>query len=544
MQGKKNYQEKPIASFRLSQRVPRDNFYRRLKEVLDLQWLYAATEKYYGREGHQSIDPVVFFKLILIGYLENLLSDRRIIQTVSLRLDLLYFTGYDLDEPLPWHSTISRTRGLLGEEVFRELFKQVLRQCVQQGMVKGKRQAMDSVHVKANASMDSLKEKQILEDGTAYATALKGDEEEPAREDENESPPLVSATKHKSVQQQHHWKDKTYKGQPGSNDQRSKFVSNHTHFSLTDPDARVAVKPGKPRQLNYLGQLSVDTASHVITCIQADYADKKDSQCLPSLLNHTIENIKAQGLRVKEVLADAGYSSSEALKALKAKKITGYIPNFGLYKPYREGFRYYPGGDYYKCKRGVKLPFKRIKDSHDGASQMREYRSSSLDCRNCPLRSKCIGKSNFKKIEDTVDKPLYDEMHKRLGTCKARRMKKLRQSTVEPVLGTLINFLGMRRLNTRGIQLANKCLLMAAVCYNLKRLLKWIGEELKNTQKMLACLHSMLWPFLLQQARTSLLHRLLAAESVTHNSRIKRSKNRFLNVSCATATHVSGCFGK
>src|SRR5215218_4388305 len=118
MQGKKNYQEKPIASFRLSQRVPRDNFYRRLKEVLDLQWLYAATKKYYGREGHQSIDPVVFFKLILIGYLENLLSDRRIIQMVSLRLDLLYFTGYELSEPLPWHSTLSRTRQLLGEEVF------------------------------------------------------------------------------------------------------------------------------------------------------------------------------------------------------------------------------------------------------------------------------------------------------------------------------------------------------------------------------------------------------------------------------------------
>jgi transposase len=100
MQGKKPFQDKRLASFRLSERVPRDNFYRRLKEVLDLEWLYEATQKYYGTEGHKSVDPVVFFKLILIGYLENLLSDRRIIQTVSLRLDLLYFIGYDLDEPL------------------------------------------------------------------------------------------------------------------------------------------------------------------------------------------------------------------------------------------------------------------------------------------------------------------------------------------------------------------------------------------------------------------------------------------------------------
>lgn len=236
MQGKKNFSDKRIPSFHLSERVPRDNFYCRLKEVLDLQWLYEATKKYYGSEGHKSIDPVVFFKLILIGYLENLLSDRRIIQTVSLRLDLLYFIGYELDEPLPWHSTISRTRQLLGEDVFRELFKRVLRQCAQKGMVGGKRQALDSVHVKANASMDSLKEKQILEDAEAYAGELSEE-----ADDSEEEKPTIFAYKYKEVQWHHQWKDKTYKGQPGSRDERSKFVSNHTHYSTTDPDARVAV---------------------------------------------------------------------------------------------------------------------------------------------------------------------------------------------------------------------------------------------------------------------------------------------------------------
>lgn len=84
MQGKKEYTEQLFTSFQLSQRVPEDNFYRRLKDVLHLHWLYAATKKYYGSEGQPSIDPVVFFKLILIGYLENLASDRRIITTVSL----------------------------------------------------------------------------------------------------------------------------------------------------------------------------------------------------------------------------------------------------------------------------------------------------------------------------------------------------------------------------------------------------------------------------------------------------------------------------
>jgi len=222
---------------------------------------------------------------------------------------------------------------------------------------------------------------------------------------------------------------------------------------------------------------------------------------LPSLLENTKANLKAAGLQMKEALADAAYSSSEALRALKENHITGCIPNFGQYKPSREGFKYYPGGDYYKCQRGVKLPFKRIKDSHDGAYQMKVYRSSSLDCRNCPLRKTCIGKSDFKKIEDTVDKYLYNEMHERMQTRKAKRMRKLRQSTVEPVIGTLINFLGMRRVNTRGIQLANKCLLVAAVCYNLKRLLKWMSENAKNTEKMLASLVFVLWRILVQQER-------------------------------------------
>jgi transposase len=83
MQGKKQYAEKLFTTFQLSDHVPSDNFYRRLKEQLDLQWLYKSTKNYYGREGQASIDPVVFFKLILVGYLENLNSDRRSLPTVN-----------------------------------------------------------------------------------------------------------------------------------------------------------------------------------------------------------------------------------------------------------------------------------------------------------------------------------------------------------------------------------------------------------------------------------------------------------------------------
>jgi transposase len=481
MQGRKHYQEKLFTQFQLSSHVPGDNFYRRLKDIVDLRWLYKKTKKYYGTEGQKSIDPVVFFKLILIGYLENLGSDRRIIQTVSMRLDMLYFLGYDLDEDLPWHSTLSRTRQLYGEEVFKILFRKVLSQCIDKGMVSGRRQAVDSAPVKANASMNSLKKKEVLKDGEDYAASLRDEEEVTnINRDDTGGGQTVSAWKNKSVEQHHKWKDKAYEGMPGGSDERSKFLSNHTHYSTTDRDARVSVKPGKARQLNYHAQVSVDTASHVITNIEAHRADKKDSQCLPSLLTSTIDNLKENGLIVEELLADAAYSSGEALKALEAHNITGYIPNFGQYRNTREGFTYNAEGDYYLCDRGTRLPFKRIKDSHDGAYQMRVYRSSSKDCGHCPLRSKCIGKSDFKKIEDTVDKPYYDRMHQRLQSPYAKRMKKLRSSTVEPVLGTLTNFLSLRRVNTRGLKSAGKCMLMAAVAYNLKKLLKF------TTPKVLA----------------------------------------------------------
>ncbi len=168
MQGKKDYQEKLFASFQLSERIPKDNFYRRLKVVLNLDFLYPLTKGYYGESGQKSIDPVVFFKLCLVGYLENIISDRKLMEHCSMRLDILFFIGYDIDEELPWHSTISRTRQLFPEAVFEEVFTRILAMCVEKGMVSGHTQAIDSAPVKANASMDSLELKVPKEDLEAH----------------------------------------------------------------------------------------------------------------------------------------------------------------------------------------------------------------------------------------------------------------------------------------------------------------------------------------------------------------------------------------
>ncbi|PKD17676.1 hypothetical protein APR41_05560 [Salegentibacter salinarum] len=137
MQGKKDYQEKLFTSFRLIDRIPKGNFYRRLKETLDLDFLYPLTLNFYGRSGQKSIDPVVFFNICLVGYLENITTDRGVMDHCGMRLDVLSFLGYDVDEEIPWHSTISRTRQLFPDDIFEEVFTRVLRLCIEAGLVSG-----------------------------------------------------------------------------------------------------------------------------------------------------------------------------------------------------------------------------------------------------------------------------------------------------------------------------------------------------------------------------------------------------------------------
>mgnify|MGYP001158825913 FL=1 len=500
MQGKKRYSEKLFVHFQLSDRVPEDNFYRQLDNALNLKFLYQATASFYGDEGQQSIDPVVFFKLMMVGYFENLSSDRRIITTASMRLDILYFIGYDIDEPLPWHSTLSRTRQLYGEEIFLQLFQKVLSLCVQQGMVRGKRQAIDSAFIKANASLDSLLEKEIVDDAADYIESLENESDDKQKNDIDEKPAnenqTVKASTKKWVDKHHAWKEKEYKNQPGKGNItgqtnkinnldehgdiiRPKFLSNHTHYSPTDPDARISVKPGKARQLNYFGQLAVDDAHHVITGAMANFADKRDSQCLPAILDQAINNLAQNNITIAEIGADSAYSSGLALAHAEQNNITAYIPNFGQYRNSREGFIYNKEQDQYECQRGNKaiLPFKGIRTDSKGYDK-KIYRSSETDCKNCPLRKSCAGeKTKFKKLDDTVDKPYYDRMHERMQTEYAKTMVRIRSKTVEPVLGTLLNFMGMRRVNTRGIKQANKHVLMASLCYNLKKYLKFIRQN-------------------------------------------------------------------
>lgn len=485
MQGKKQYKEKLFTSFQLSEHIPEDNFYRRLKQELDLKFLYKKTKAYYGSSGQKSIDPVVFFKLCLIGYLENLISDRQLIEHSSMRMDILYFLGYDIDEPLPWHSTLSRTRQLFPETLFEQVFNTILGQCISKGMVSGKIQAIDSAPVKANASMDSLELKVPLESLEKHLRKVRVMSARDRKAKTNKAPKeqqtiTASDRELNEIKSRNKKWSKDQDQRPGAGAKGSKYTSNKTHYSPTDPDARISVKPGKARKLNYLSQLAVDTAHHVITHIHADYADKKDNQCLQHITEKLKWRLHSRGLGWDYLLADTGYSSGENYAFLEQKGIISYIPPHGTYKGGPEGFKYNKEGDYWLCRNNKKVTFrKETIEKGKNNNRKKLYLTRSRDCKGCPYKAKCAGKAPEKRITITVFKEEYERAIARLKSSKGQYMKKKRQSTVEPVFGSLTSFYGLRKINTIGIVQANKVMLLAATAYNLKKLLKFSEKRFR-----------------------------------------------------------------
>ena len=275
MQGKKTYAEQLFTGFQLSNHVPEDNFYRRLKKTLDLGFMRKLTAPYYGscgqtcaeRSRSESIDPEVFIKIMLVGYLENITSDRKLMAHCAMRMDILFFLGYNIDEPLPWHSTLSRTRNLLPDTVFTEAFERVLAMCIEAGMVSGHTQAIDSAPVKANASMDSLELKVPVQELGVHLRKIRTmsaiDRRETANDEEKDPPtkpkgPRRKAQNNKASEEQQtitaderslkeiksrnlKWST-TQTERPGTKHKKSKYTSNKTHYSPVDPDARISVK--------------------------------------------------------------------------------------------------------------------------------------------------------------------------------------------------------------------------------------------------------------------------------------------------------------
>src|SRR2546421_3741394 len=163
MMGSKQRQFAPLIHVSLEELVPADHFYRHLERTLDLSFVREFVEDTYAGGGRPSIDPVVFFKLQLVMFFEGICSERLLMRHAAYRLSVRWYIGYDLGEPLPDHSSLTRIRTRYGVEVVRRFFEKIVEQCQEAGLVWGRELYFDGTKVAANAGKESLKPRFVIE---------------------------------------------------------------------------------------------------------------------------------------------------------------------------------------------------------------------------------------------------------------------------------------------------------------------------------------------------------------------------------------------
>lgn len=179
----------------------------------------------------------------------------------------------------------------------------------------------------------------------------------------------------------------------------------------------------------------MDTASGLISHVQADLADSRDSAHLPRLVEQLHARLVAQELPLCEVLADAGYANGFNYAFLEQRGITPWIPVFGNYKSVVEGFSYEPDVSAYRCPAGKLLPFRAYCTSLAG-NWLQNYRAEYRDCQAWLLKPACVPSATQKKL---VRSP-YDAAYLRAWQRQQSRQRRqrIRQGTVEPVFGNLL----------------------------------------------------------------------------------------------------------
>src|SRR5258708_33618802 len=195
MMGTKERHFAPLVNVSLEELVPQDHFYRHLERTLHLSFVLEFVQETYAGGGRPSIDPVVFFKLQLVMFFESIRSERLLMRHADDRLSVRWYVGYDLDEPLPDHSSLTRIRTRYGVEMFRRFFEAIVDQCQQAGLVWGKELYIDATKVNANAAMESVKPRFVVEKHLTELFATEEKEEpEPVVDGEPPLPTSEAAT--------------------------------------------------------------------------------------------------------------------------------------------------------------------------------------------------------------------------------------------------------------------------------------------------------------------------------------------------------------
>lgn len=350
-----DYQHKLfVTGFNLDKRIRKNHPLRKIQEKIDFDFIYEEVKDVYGLNGNVSVPPPVILKMMLLVVLYNVRSERELIATIPLRLDWLWFLGYDLEDEIPNHSVLSKARARWGVAAFKSFFERIVYQCVEAGLVDGSKLFVDSSLIDADASNNSVVDTRRLE---KYLNKSYRHLEE--RLDEL----------------------KEQKATP----------ANERFISTTDPDASVTRYGKGKSKLRYKTHRTVDEKHEIITATKVTAGSVDDGKVLEEMIDLHEHNTQK---KIDTVVADTKYGTIDNYLNCQDKGIKTHIPSIeeshrgsgrrkGIFS--KEAFTYNPDTDTFICPAGKVLTKQKFKKKR----KHYEYKAASKACIECHLRDKC-----------------------------------------------------------------------------------------------------------------------------------------------------------
>jgi transposase len=281
--------------FRLKDQVPETHLLRLIEKHISFAFVREKLKDSYSETGRPSIDPELLLGILLIGYLYGVSSERKLVEELRMHLAWRWFTGLGFDQEIPHHSTFSKNRhGRFQEsKVFEQLFEQIVRQCVEVGLVQGKHLSVDGSFVEANAAKESRIPREELLEAAQVSHTVRQYVEELEQQNPVEEP-----------------------------------VHEQDLVSTTDPDSTYATKGGTPARLGYYDNYLVDNHSCVIVGVQATAARlSQETVAAQAMLTRFAQ---WQRRKPESVAADTTYGNGEFLQWLAEREITAYMRTRGV----------------------------------------------------------------------------------------------------------------------------------------------------------------------------------------------------------------------
>src|SRR5215471_10934319 len=426
--------------FKLEDQVPKNHLLRLIDGHVNFEFIRAKLKDRYSDAGRPSIDPELLLRMLLVGYLYGVTSERKLVEELRMHLAWRWFTGLGFDQEIPHHSTFSKNRHgrFQQSNLFQELFEEIVARCVAAGLVKGKHMSVDGSFIQANADHHS----RVPPEQLAEVAKVNHTVREYLAELEEENP--VEAP-----------------------------VPQQDKVSTTDPDSTYATKGG-PARLGYYDNYLVDNASCVIVGVQATAARiSHESVAAREMIERYRERY---GYLPQTLAADTTYGNGEMLQWLDERGIAAYIrvkenPNgptdlYGI-----DQFTYVPEENCYICPEGKVLKYVGI----NPLNRTHLYYSTIKRCRECSQKSRCT-RGKYRTIAIHTCEPARQRAHA-LAQTPAFAISQRARRKVEALFAELKNYIGLRRLRLRGMRFVREQFYLAATAQNLKRLVLYLSSK-------------------------------------------------------------------